>query len=119
MKRFFLSDEDSLVILPPENGEGATLEILSGSTMMFFEFSAIESAECQKNVHMDVRSFDALLLVASDAMFGEKQRLLIPESHRDYPALLQALKTYAPALDLNVESEFRLEQCEHGGHHHA
>ena len=119
MKRFFVSDEDFLVILPPENGESATLEIISGSTMMFFEFSAIESAGRQKGVHMEVRSFDALLLVAGDALFGEKQRLLIPENHRDYPMLLQALQSYAPALTLSEETEFRLEQCEHGNHHHT
>ena len=116
MKRFFLSDEDSLIVLPPENGAGAALEILSGRTMMVFEFAAIESVERQKNVRMDVRSFDALLLVAADALFGEKQRLLIPENHRDYPALLQALKAYAPMLPLDAESEFQLEHCEHGEH---
>ena len=119
MNRFLRSDEDSLIVLPPESGAGAALEILSGRTMMVFEFPAIESAERQKNVQMDVRCFDALLLVAADALFGEKQRLLIPENHRDYPALLRALSEYAPALNLNAESEFRLEQCEHGGHHRA
>lgn len=115
MNRYILDAEDSIRLLPPENGEGGTVEVFCGRTIMFFELEAVEPL-CLAH---DVNGGDAMRLAGTDALLGTKHELYIPTDRADCEVLLLALQRAAPGLLTGTEMTYVKESCDHKGPKHV
>lgn len=115
MNRYILDAEDSIRLLPPENGEGGAVEVFCGRTIMFFELDAVEPL-CLAH---GVNGGDAMRLVGTDALLGTKQELYIPTDRADCEELLRALRCAAPRLLTDAEMTYVKESCDHKGPKHV
>ena len=100
MNRYILIPEDTIRVLPPEDGVEAAIEIFCSRTVIYFEI-----AHC---------------FTAADRLLGREQMVLVPTDRADYAAFLAGLRTYAPkTLDFSKEADYIPESCDHNGHHHG
>ena len=116
MNRYILQPEDTITVLPPEDGAEAAVQVFCERTMIVFPVSGIREVCLQKNVEPGL---DALCLTAADGLFGKEYAVLVPTGRADYAAFLEALKRAAPGLDVAKETEYVPERCDHKGHRHA
>ena len=104
MNRYVLIPEDTLRILPPEDGAGAALEIFCSRLL--------------HHVRVDRELVDALCFTAADRLLEQPQKVLIPTNRPDYAAFLADLRHYAPpTLDFSKEADDIAPSCDHNGHH--
>ena len=104
MNRYILIPEDTIRVLPPEDGFGAAIEIFCSRTVIYFEIGEIESVCLMNRVRAGGQLTDAFCFTAAD-------RLL---------EFLRQLRTYAPdTLDFTAEADYIPESCDHNGHHHG
>ena len=120
MNRYVLIPEDTLRILPPEDGAGAAIEIFCSRTVIYFEIAQLREVCLLHHVRADRELVDALCFTAADRLLECEQMVLIPTDRTDYMAFLEALRAYAPkSLDFSKEADYIPESCDHNGHHHG
>ena len=120
MNRYILIPEDTIRVLPPEDGAEAAIEIFCSRTVIFFDISQIQDVCLMHNVLSNCRRVDALCFTAADRLLEREQMVLVPTDRADYTAFLAGLRTYAPkTLDFSKEAEYIPESCDHNGHHHG
>ena len=118
MNRYILIPEDTLRILPPEDGAGAAIEIFCSRTVIYFEVDEIEAVCLLHRVRADRELVDALCFTAADRLLEQPQKVLIPTNRPDYAAFLVDLRHYAPpTLDFSKEADDIAPSCDHNGHH--
>ena len=116
MNRYVLQPEDTIAMLPSEDGAEAAVQVFCERTMIVFPVSGIREVCLQKNVEPGL---DALCLTAADGLFGKEYAISVPTEREDYSAFLTALQAAAPGLDDMKETEYVPERCDHKGPHHA
>ena len=120
MNRYILIPEDTLRILPPEDGAEAAIEIFCSRTVIYFEIPQIRSVCLMHNVLSERRRVDALCFTAADRLLEREQMVLVPTNRDDYAAFLAGFRAYAPeTLDFSAEADYIPESCDHNGHHHG
>lgn len=120
MNRYILIPEDTLRVLPPEDGAGAAIEIFCSRTVIYFEISALRSVCLMHGVLSGGKRGDALCFTAADRLLEREQMVLIPTDRVDYACFLAELRKYAPeTLDFSSEAQYIPESCDHNGHHHG
>ncbi|MBQ1263938.1 MAG: hypothetical protein IIY04_00790, partial [Oscillospiraceae bacterium] len=70
MRRYILDAEDEICVLPPQDDDGAVIELFSQQRMMFFAVSTVGSVCMMKNTHVDREICDALCFTAADQLLG-------------------------------------------------
>ena len=114
MNRYILIPEDSIRILPPEDGAEAAIEIFCSRTVIYFEIAQLQDVLTNRG------RVDALCFTAADRLLERGQMVLVPTDRADYAAFLAGLRAYAPeALDFSREAEYIPESCDHNGHRHG
>ena len=104
MNRYILIPEDTIRVLPPEDGVEAAVEVFC----------------LMHNVLSNRRRVDALCFTAADRLLEREQMVLVPTDRTDYAAFLTDFRTYAPeTLDFSKEEDYIPESCDHNGHHHG
>ena len=120
MNRYILIPEDTLRVLPPEDGAGAAIEIFCSRTVIYFDISQITSVCLMHQVLSGRQLVDALCFTASDRLLGNEQMVLVPVDRPDFEAFLRELRRYAPqTLDFSRQAVYVPESCDHNGHHHG
>ncbi len=120
MNRYILIPEDTIRVLPPEDGFGAAIEIFCSRTVIYFEIGEIESVCLMHRVRAGGQLIDALCFTAADRLLEQKQMVLVPIDRPDYAEFLRQLRAYAPdTLDFTAEADYIPESCDHNGHHHG
>ena len=118
MNRYILIPEDTIRVLPPEDGVEAAVEVFCSRTVIFFDISQIQDVCLMHNVLSNRRRVDALCFTAADRLL--EQMVLVPTDRADFAAFLAGLRTYAPkTLDFSKEADYIPESCDHNGHHHG
>lgn len=119
MKHYLLLPEDTLSLLPPQEGAGAAVSVFCERTLMIFLCEKIEKIYLLKNVAEDrFHAVDCLAILARDALFAQQQELWIPVTRPDFAAFFAALEKELPALfaSMREETYFR-EACDETGTH--
>ena len=120
MSRCILIPEDTVRVLPPEDGADAAIEIFCSRTVIYFEIPQIRDVCLMHNVLTNHGRVDALCFTAADRLLERGQMVLVPTDRADYMAFLEALRAYAPeSLDFSKEADYIPESCDHNGHHHG
>ena len=120
MNRYILIPEDTIRVLPPEDGAEAAIEIFCSRTVIYFEIAQVQDVCLMHNVLTKRGRTDALCFTAADRLLEQKQMVLVPTDRPDYAAFLRQLRTYAPdTLDFTAEADYIPESCDHNGHHHG
>ena len=120
MNRYILIPEDTIRVLPPEDGVEAAIEIFCSRTVIYFEIAQIQDVCLMHNVLTNRGRVDALCFTAADRLLECEQMVLVPTDRTDYTAFLEALRAYAPeSLDFSKEADYIPESCDHNGHHHG
>ena len=120
MNRYILIPEDTVRVLPPEDGVEAAIEIFCSRTVIYFEIPQIRDVCLMHNVLTNRGRVDALCFTAADRLLECEQMVLVPTDRADYTAFLEALRAYAPeSLDFSKEADYIPESCDHNGHHHG
>ena len=120
MNRYILIPEDTIRVLPPEDGAEAAVEVFCSRTVIFFDISQIQDVCLMHNVLSNRRRVDALCFTAADRLLEREQMVLVPTDRTDYAAFLTDFRTYAPeTLDFSKEEDYIPESCDHNGHHHG
>lgn len=96
MNRYILIPEDTIRVLPPEDGVEAAIEIFCSRTVIYFEIAQILDVCLMHNVLTKCGRADALCFTAADRLLGREQMVLVPTDRADYAAFLAGLRTYAP-----------------------
>ena len=116
MNRYVLIPEDTLRILPPEDGAGAAIEIFCSRTVIYFEIAQLREVCLLHHVRADRELVDALCFTAADRLLEQPQKVLIPTNRPDYAAFLADLRHYAPpTLDFSKEADDIAPSCDHNG----
>ena len=79
MNRYVLIPEDTLRILPPEDGAGAAIEIFCSRTVIYFEIAQLREVCLLHHVRADRELVDALCFTAADRLLEQPQKVLIPK----------------------------------------
>lgn len=120
MNRYILIPDDSIRVLPPEDGAEAAIEIFCSRTVIYFDVSQVQDVCLMHNVLSGHKCVDALCFTAADRLLERGQMVLVPTDRADYAAFLADLRTYAPeTLDFSREADYIPESCDHNGHHHG
>ena len=82
MNRYVLIPEDTLRILPPEDGAGAAIEIFCSRTVIYFEIAQLREVCLLHHVRADRELVDALCFTAADRLLEQPQKVLIPTNRR-------------------------------------
>ena len=118
MNRYILIPEDTIRVLPPEDGAEAAVEIFCSRTVIFFDISQIQDVCLMHNVLSNRGRADALCFTAADRLLEREQMVLVPTDRADYAAFLAGLRTYATkSLDFSKEADYIPEYCDNNGHH--
>ena len=118
MNRYILIPEDTVRVLPPEDGADAAIEIFCSRTVIYFEIPQIRDVCLMHNVLTNHGRVDALCFPAADRLLEQPQKVLIPTNRPDYAAFLADLRHYAPpTLDFSKEADDIAPRCDHNGHH--
>ena len=113
MNRYILIPEDTIRVLPPEDGVEAAVEIFCSRTVIYFEIAQVRDVCLMHNVLTKCGRADALCFTAADRLLEREQMVLVP-------TFLAGLRTYAPkTLDFSKEADYIPESCDHNGHHHG
>lgn len=96
MNRYILIPEDTIRVLPPEDGVEAAVEVFCSRTVIFFDISQIQDVCLMHNVLSNRRRVDALCFTAADRLLEREQMVLVPTDRTDYAAFLTDFRTYAP-----------------------
>ena len=67
MNRYILIPEDTIRVLPPEDGVEAAVEVFCSRTVIFFDISQIQDVCLMHNVLSNRRRVDALCFTAAGA----------------------------------------------------
>lgn len=94
MNRYVLIPEDTLRILPPEDGAGAAIEIFCSRTVIYFEIAQLREVCLLHHVRADRELVDALCFTAADRLLEQPQKVLIPTNRPG----LRGLPRRSPAL---------------------
>ena len=120
MNRYILIPEDTIRVLPPEDGVEAAVEVFCSRTVIFFDISQIQDVCLMHNVLSNMRARRCALLHGTDRLLEREQMVLVPTDRADYAAFLAGFRTYAPkTLDFSKEADYIPESCDHNGHHHG
>ena len=116
MNRYTLIPEDTIRILPPEDGAEAAIEIFCSRTVIYFEIAALRSVCLTHGVPYGSGRGDALAFEADDRLLGSRQLVYIPVNRPDYALFLADLRRYAPdTLDFSQEADYLPLSCRHDG----
>ena len=74
MNRYVLIPEDTLRILPPEDGAGAAIEIFCSRTVIYFEIAQLREVCLLHHVRADRELVDALCLTAAHRCWSSRRR---------------------------------------------
>ncbi|MBQ1263792.1 MAG: hypothetical protein IIY04_00035 [Oscillospiraceae bacterium] len=119
MRRYILDTEDEICVLPPQDDDGAVIELFSQQRMMFFAVSAVGSGCMMKNTIVDRAVCDALCFTAADQLLGRVYEIFVPTNRADFAKFLEDFKRYAPErLDFSREGIFAPNSCDQTGTHH-
>ena len=72
MNRYILIPEDTIRVLPPEDGVEAAVEVFCSRTVIFFDISQIQDVCLMHNVLSNRRRVDALCFTAADRLSGNR-----------------------------------------------
>ena len=85
MKQYLLLPEDSICVLPEEDGAQTAVSVFCERTLIVFPCSGIERVRMLKNVTEDrLHTVDCLELTARDALFDVRQVILVPVTRPDF-----------------------------------
>ena len=84
MNRYILIPEDTIRVLPPEDGVEAAIEIFCSRTVIYFEIAQILDVCLMHNVLTKCGRADALCFTAADRLLGREQMVLVPTDRADY-----------------------------------
>ena len=73
MNRYVLIPEDTLRILPPEDGAGAAIEIFCSRTVIYFEIAQLREVCLLHHVRADRELVDALCFTAADRLSSRRR----------------------------------------------
>ena len=73
MNRYILIPEDTIRVLPPEDGVEAAVEVFCSRTVIFFDISQIQDVCLMHNVLSNRRRVDALCFTAADRLLEREQ----------------------------------------------
>ena len=93
MNRYILIPEDTIRVLPPEDGAEAAIEIFCSRTVIYFEIAQILDVCLMHNVLTKCGRADALCFTAADRLLGREQMVLVPTDRADYAAFLAGRRT--------------------------
>lgn len=119
MKEYLLLPEDTIELLPAENGAEAAVSVFCERTLIVFACSGVESLKLLQRVTKDHKHpVDCLCFTAKDALFETRQAVLVPVTRPDFEAFQTALKAVRPELfeGLCVEAYVH-ETCDQTGSH--
>lgn len=119
MKQYLLLPEDSISVLPEEDGAETAISVFCERTMIVFPRSGIERVRLLKNVTEDrLHAVDCLELTARDALFDARQVILVPVTRPDFACFYDALQKACPALlDGIQEKVYEKQTCDQTGNH--
>lgn len=118
MNRYVLIPEDTLRILPPEDGAAQPSRSSARARSFILRSRSSARSACCIMVRVDRELVDALCFTAADRLLEQPQKVLIPTNRPDYAAFLADLRHYAPpTLDFSKEADDIAPSCDHNGHH--
>ena len=109
MNRYILIPEDTIRVLPPEDGAEAAIEIFCSRTVIYFEIAQVRDVCLMHNVLTKCGRADALCFTAADRLLEREQMVLVPTDRADFAAFLVGLRTHAPKT-LDFSGQFPLLQ---------
>lgn len=80
MNRYILIPEDTIRVLPPEDGVEAAVEVFCSRTVIFFDISQIQDVCLMHNVLSNRRRVDALCFTAADRLLEREQMVPSPRT---------------------------------------
>lgn len=80
MNRYILIPEDTIRVLPPEDGVEAAVEVFCSRTVIFFDISQIQDVCLMHNVLSNRRRVDALCFTAATACWSGNRWCLSPRT---------------------------------------
>lgn len=114
MKHYLMLPQDTIRVLPPEDGESACVELFCERTAIYFPLETL-TVTLFSGVLVDKTRERALGLAGPDALFGTDYLVLLPESH---PAFADFFAGLQPRIPPVAEAEYRPLTCDQNGHHH-
>lgn len=119
MKQYLLLPEDSICVLPEEDGAQTAVSVFCERTLIVFPCSGIERVRMLKNVTEDrLHTVDCLELTARDALFDVRQVILVPVTRPDFASLYDALQKACPTLFGEIqEATYEKQTCDQTGSH--
>ena len=119
MKQYLLLPEDSISVLPEEDGAETAVSVFCERTLIVFPCSGVERARMLKNVTEDrMHAVDCLELTARDALFDTRQVILVPVTRPDFACFYDALQKACPTLLTEItEAPYEKQTCDQTGSH--
>lgn len=119
MKEYVLLPEDTIEVLPEEDGAEAAISVFCERTLIVFPCGEIESLKLLQRVTKDRKHpVDCLCFTAKDALFETRQAVLVPVTRPDHEAFCKALKAVRPELFAGLCVELYVhETCDQTGSH--
>ena len=114
MKHYLMLPQDTIRVLPPEDGQEACVELFCERVAIYFPVETLTVTHFT-GVLVDKAREDALGLCGPDALFGTEYLVLLPQSHPYFAAFSAALRQYVPEIGT---AEYRPLTCDQTGHHH-
>ena len=80
MNRYILIPEDSIRVLPPEDGAEAAIEIFCSRTVIYFDVSQVQDVCLMHNVLSGHKRVDALCFTAADRLLSADRWCSFPQT---------------------------------------
>lgn len=119
MKEYVLLPEDTIEVLPEQNGAEAAVCVFCERTMILFPCAGLESLKLLQRVTKDRKHpVDCLCFTAKDTLFETRQAVLVPVTRPDHEAFCKALQAVRPELfDALCVEAYVHETCDQTGGH--
>ena len=114
MKHDLMLPQDTIRVLPPEDGQEACVELFCERVAIYFPVETLTVTRFT-GVLVDRAREDALGLCGPDALFGMDYLVLLPQSHPEFAAFDAAIRPYVPEIKTKAYSPLT---CDQNGHHH-
>ena len=113
MKHYLMLPQDTIRVLPPEDGQEACVELFCERVAIYFPVETLTVTRFT-GVLVDKTREDALGLCGPDALFGTEYLVLLPQSHPGFETFDETIRRYVPEIGTKP---YRPLTCDQNGHH--
>ena len=119
MNRYILIPEDTIRVLPPEDGAEAAIEIFCSRTVIYFEIAQMRDVCLMHNVLTKCGRADALCFTAADRLLEREQMVLVPTDRAIMRRFWPDSGHMRRKRGFFQRGRLYPGSCDHNGHHHG